>query len=80
MKYTPSCSDAIGRIEKKPLEVTNMMKLMVRISIVALVFAGAAASAFTPKTQNGLFASHNSLVISSNLPIPSCAPGDGCTP
>ena len=57
-----------------------MMKLMIRISVVALVFAGAAASSFTPKTQTNaiLPVAHNSMVISNRMPIPSCEPGSEC--
>ena len=56
------------------------MKTLIRASVVALVFAGAVASAFTPKVQNHavLAASHNNLAISSAVPIPSCNPHDGC--
>ena len=57
-----------------------MMKLMVRVSIVGLVLAGAAASSFTPKahTVDAAVASHNTLVVPSAIPIPSCSPNDGC--
>ena len=58
-----------------------MMKLMVRVSIVGLVLAGAAASSFTPKAHTvdaAVVASHNTLVVPSAIPIPSCSPNDGC--
>ncbi len=58
-----------------------MFKLMVRVSIVGLVLAGAAASAFTPKTPTvnaAAVATHNTLVVSSAIPVPSCSPNDGC--
>ncbi len=56
------------------------MKLMIRLSVVGLVLAGAAASAFTAKTpaSSTAVASHNTLVISGAVPIPSCSPHDGC--
>ncbi len=58
-----------------------MLKLMVRVSIIGLVLAGAAASAFTPKTHmvnSAVVASHNTVVMPSAIPFPSCAPNDGC--
>ena len=58
-----------------------MMKLMVRVSVIGLVLAGAAASAFTPKTHavnSAVIATHNNLVVVSAIPVPSCSPNDGC--
>ena len=58
-----------------------MSKLMIRVSVVGLVLAGAAASAFTPKTHTvsaAVVATHNTFVVSSAIPIPSCSPNDGC--
>lgn len=45
------------------------MKTLVRAAVVAMVFAGAVASAFTPKTQTHVL-HQNSLVVSSAVPIP----------
>jgi hypothetical protein len=56
------------------------MKLLVRVSVVALVVAGAVASNFTPKTHAAALPSHNTMVVSSAMPIPSCAPGSECIP
>ncbi len=58
-----------------------MSKLMIRVSVVGLVLGGAAASAFTPKTHtvsSAIVATHNTLVVPSAIPFPSCAPNDGC--
>ena len=58
-----------------------MTKLMIRVSVITLVLAGAAASAFTPKTHAAnatVVAVHNTLVVSSAIPIPSCNPDGGC--
>jgi hypothetical protein len=55
------------------------MKLLVRISAVSLVVAGAFASSMTPKVQASAVVNHNTMVTSSAFPIPSCDPGKtGC--
>lgn len=56
------------------------MKLLVRVSVVALVVAGAVASNFTSQTHAAALSSHNTMVVSSAIPIPSCAPGSDCLP
>jgi hypothetical protein len=56
------------------------MKTLLRISVVTLVFAGAAASNFTSKTHAAALPSPNTMVISSAMPIPSCEPGQACLP
>jgi hypothetical protein len=56
------------------------MKLLVRVSVVALVVTGAVASNFTSKTHAAALPSHNTMVISRGMPIPSCAPGMDCIP
>jgi hypothetical protein len=56
------------------------MKLVVRASVLSLVFAGFAASAFTPKATafTAAFAPANhSMVVSNAMPVPSCNPGAG---
>ena len=57
-----------------------MMKLIVRVSVIGLVLAGAAASTLTPKTvtANAAVVASHSLVVSSAIPVPSCSPNDGC--
>jgi hypothetical protein len=54
------------------------MKLLVRVSVVTLVFAGALATNFTSKINASALSSHNTMVISSAMPIPSCDPGSAC--
>ena len=57
------------------------MKLMVRVSVFGLVFAGAIASAFSSKTTMPTPATHNNMVVSNSMPIPACEPGEtGCLP
>jgi hypothetical protein len=61
------------------------MKLMVRVSVFALVFAGAVASAFSSRTSNFVPASQSTFqsnyVVSTSMPIPDCEPGTpGCLP
>lgn len=48
------------------------MKLAVRIFVLSVVVAGAAAASFSPKTSHAV-ASH--LSATSSLPVPSCGPG-----
>ena len=51
------------------------MKLMVRVSVFGLVFAGAVASAFTSNTTVSTPATHNNIVVSNSMPMPVCEPG-----
>ena len=57
-----------------------MTKLMIRLSVVTLVLAGAAASTFTPKTQatHAVITTPNVMVLSASIPVPSCQPGYTC--
>lgn len=55
------------------------MKIIVRVSVVALVFAGAFANSFIPKTaQAAPSVSLSSMMVSSALPVPTCEPSYGC--
>jgi hypothetical protein len=54
------------------------MKLLVRVSVLTLVFAGAVATNFSSKTQAAALVSRNTMVISRAMPIPSCEPGERC--
>jgi hypothetical protein len=57
------------------------MKLMVRVSVFGLVFAGAVASAFSSKVTVPTQATHSNMVISNSMPVPACEPGQpGCLP
>ena len=57
------------------------MKLTIRASVFAMVFAGAVATAFSAATTTPAPATHNNLVVSSLMPIPDCEPGTaGCFP
>ncbi len=57
------------------------MKLMVRVSVFGLVFAGAIASAFSSKTTMPTPSTHSNMVVSNSMPIPDCEPGEsGCLP
>jgi hypothetical protein len=51
------------------------MKLMVRVSVFGMVFAGAVASAFSSKTTVPALATHNNMVVSNSMPMPVCEPG-----
>jgi hypothetical protein len=53
------------------------MKLVMHTSIFSVIFAGILASAITTKPTSRVTGSH-SLVVSSGMPIPSCAPDTGC--
>jgi len=53
------------------------MKLIVRASVLSLVFAGAFASSFTPKTAVTPNANH-SIIVASALPVPTCTPDQSC--
>ena len=52
------------------------MKLFVHASIFSVVFAGFVAGAVTTKYTSALPANH-SLVLSQDMPVPSCPPGSG---
>lgn len=57
------------------------MKVIVRASVLTLVFAGALASAFVPRTHaSSAKATTNVMAVSAAFPFPSCPPNDpkGC--
>jgi hypothetical protein len=57
------------------------MKLIIRASVLSLVFAGLAAGAFTQRATAFTTASttpNYNLVISNRMPVPSCTPNQGC--
>jgi hypothetical protein len=51
------------------------MKLAIRVVVLSVVVAGAAAASFSSAPKQA-FASH--LSATSGLPVPSCGPGMGC--
>jgi hypothetical protein len=52
------------------------MKLVLRVLVLSVVVAGAAAASFSSAPKHA-FASH--LSATSGLPVPGCGPGMGCS-
>jgi hypothetical protein len=53
------------------------MKLTLRVLILSVVVAGAAAASFSSVAPKQAIASH--LSATSGLPVPGCGPGMGCS-
>jgi hypothetical protein len=52
------------------------MKLAIRVFVLSVVVAGAAAASVS-SSQKHMLSSHQSAT--SGIPIPTCGPGMGCT-